>query len=83
MNKSRRMRWAEHVAQVGEKRITYRILVEKPEGKSPLRPRCRWVESVKMDLRETGWDGMESTDLAQDTDQWRALVNMAMDLQVP
>jgi hypothetical protein len=62
----------------------YRILVEKPEGKRPLgRPRRRWVENIKIDLRETGWDVMDCIDLAQDRDQWRALVNAVMNLQVP
>jgi hypothetical protein len=58
--------------------------VGKPEGKRPLgRPRCRWVDNIKIDLRETGWDGMDWIDLAQDRDQWRALVNMVMNLRVP
>jgi hypothetical protein len=62
----------------------YRILVGKPEGKRPLgRPRRRWVNIVKIDLRETGWDGMDWIDLAQDRDQWRAFVNTVMNLQVP
>jgi hypothetical protein len=52
--------------------------------KRPLqRPRCRWVDNIKMDLRETGWDGMDCTDLAQDREQWRALVNTVMNLRVP
>jgi hypothetical protein len=60
-----RMRWAGHVAQVGEKRNAYRILVGKPEGKSPLgRPRRRWVDNIKIDLREIGWDRMDWLDLA-------------------
>jgi hypothetical protein len=59
MIKSRRMRWAGHVARIGAKRNTYRIFVGKPEGKGPLRkPRRRWVDNIKMDLRELGWDGM-------------------------
>jgi hypothetical protein len=58
MIKSRRVRWAEHVARMGEKRNAYRILVENPEGKRPLgRPRHRWVDTIKIDLREIGWDG--------------------------
>jgi hypothetical protein len=69
--KSRTMRWAEHVAQMGEKGNAYRILVGKPEGKRPLgRSRLRLVENIKMELREIGWDGMDWTDLAQDRDQW-------------
>jgi hypothetical protein len=62
-------------------RNAYRILVGNPEGKRPLgRPRRRWVDNIKMDLRELGWDWI---DLAQDRDQWRALVNAVMDLRVP
>jgi hypothetical protein len=65
-------------------RNAYRILVGKPEGKSPLgRPRRRWVENIKMDLGEIGWDGIDWIDLAQDRDQWRALVNTATNLRVP
>jgi hypothetical protein len=83
MIKSRRMRWAGHVAHMEEKRNAYRILVEKPEGKIPLgRPRRRWVDNIKMDLREIGWDGMDWIDLAQERDQWRALVNTVMNLRV-
>jgi hypothetical protein len=60
------------------------ILMGKPEGNRPLgRPRSRWVDNIKMDLRETGWDGMDWIDLAQNRDQWRALVNMGMNLRVP
>jgi hypothetical protein len=63
----------------GEKRNVSRILVGKPEGKRPLgRPRRRWVDNIKMGLREIGWDGMDCIDLAQDRDQWRALVNTVM-----
>jgi hypothetical protein len=58
--------------------------VGEPEGKRPLeRPRRRWVDNIKMDLREIGRDGMDCIDLAQDTDQWRALVNTVMNLRVP
>jgi hypothetical protein len=68
----------------GEKRNTYRILVGKPEEKRPLgRPRCRWVDNIKMDLREVGWDDMDWIDLAQDRDRWRALMNTVMNLWVP
>jgi hypothetical protein len=67
----------------GEKRNAYRILVGKPEGKRPLgRPRRRWVDNIKTDLREIGWDGMDWIDLAQDRDQWRALVNTVMNIRV-
>jgi hypothetical protein len=59
MVKSRRMRWAGHVARMG-KRNAYRIIMGKPEGKRPIgRPRSRWVDNIKMDLRETGWDDMD------------------------
>jgi hypothetical protein len=69
---------------MGEKRNAYRILVGNPEEKRPLgRPRRRWVDSIKMDLREIGWDAMDWIDLAQNRDQWRALVNAVMNLQVP
>jgi hypothetical protein len=65
-------------------RDAYDILVGKSEGKSPLgRPRCRWVNNIKMDLRYIGWGGMDWIDLAQDRDQWRALVNSVMNLRVP
>jgi hypothetical protein len=60
----------------GKKRNAYRILEGKPEGRRPLgRPRSRWVDNIKIDLREIVWDGMDWVDLAQDRDQWRALVN--------
>jgi hypothetical protein len=79
-----KMRWAGHVARMGKKRNAYRILVENPEGKRPLgTPRRRWVNNIKMDLREIRWDGMDCIDLAQDRDQWRALVNAVMNLRVP
>jgi hypothetical protein len=69
---------------VGEKRNAYRILVGNPEGKRPLgRPRCRWVDDIIIDLREIGWDGGDWIDLAQDRDQWRALVKAVMNLRVP
>jgi hypothetical protein len=65
-------------------RNAYRILVGKPKRKRPLgRPRRRWVDNIKMDLGEIGWDGSEWNELAQDKDQWRALVNMVMNLRVP
>jgi hypothetical protein len=62
----------------------YRILVGNPEGKRPLgRPKHSWVDSIKMNLREIGWDGMNWINLAQDREQWKALVNAVMSLQVP
>jgi hypothetical protein len=83
MIKSRRMRWAGYVTRMGAKRNAYRILVGKPEGKRPLgRPRYRWEDNIKMDLRGIGWGGMRWIDLAQDRDQWGALVNTVMNLQV-
>jgi hypothetical protein len=81
--KSWRMRWAGHVAHI-ETRSACGIFAGKPEGKRPLgRPRCRWVDNIKMDLRERGWDGMDWIDLAQDRDRWRALVNTVMNFRVP
>ena len=74
--KSRRMRWAGHVALIGERRGVYRVLVEKPEGKRPLgRPRRRW-EDNKMDHHEVGCGGMDWFKLAQDRGRWWALVNL-------
>jgi hypothetical protein len=68
---------------MGERRNSYRILVGKPEGKIPLgRPRRRWLDNIKTDLREIGWDGMDWIDLAENRDQWRALVNTVMNLRV-
>jgi hypothetical protein len=68
----------------GEKRNAYRILVANPEGKRLLgRPRRRWEYNIRMDLREIGWGDMDWTDLAQDRDQWRALVSTVMNLRVP
>jgi hypothetical protein len=82
--KTRRMRWAGRVGRMGAKRNVYRILIGKPEGKRPLgRTRRRWMDNIKIDLREIEWHGMDWIDLAQDRDQWRALVNMVMNFQVP
>jgi hypothetical protein len=70
-------RWTSHVAQIGEKRNAYKILLGKPEGQRPLgRPRHRCVDNIKMDLREIEWGGMDWIELAQDRDQWRTLVNL-------
>jgi hypothetical protein len=67
-----------------EKRNAYRILVGKPEGNGSLgRPKRRWVDNIKMDLSEIGYNGMDWTDLTQDRDQWRGLVNAVMNLRVP
>jgi hypothetical protein len=65
---------------MAERRNAYRMLVGKPERK---RPRRRWVDNIKMDLREIGWDGTDWIDLAQDREQWRGLMNTVMNLQVP
>jgi hypothetical protein len=82
--KSKRMRWAGHVARTGKKRNAYMILVGKSEGKRPLRkPRHRWEDNIKLDLREIGLGGMDWIDLAEGRDQWRDLVNMVMNLWVP
>jgi hypothetical protein len=62
----------------------YRILVGKPEGNRPLRrPKCRWIDNIKMDLRERQWEDMDWIDLAQERDQWKALVNTVTKLRVP
>ena len=82
--KSRRMRWAEHVARMGEERGLYRVLVGKPEGKRPLgRPRRRWVDTIRMGLQEVGCGYMDWIELAQDRDRWRTLVSAVMNLRVP
>ena len=82
--KSKRMRWAGHVASLGEQRSVYRVLVGKPEGKWPLgRSRRRWEDNIKMDLQEVGCGGMEWIELAQNGGRWRALVNAVMNLRVP
>jgi hypothetical protein len=73
------MKWSEHVVQIREKRITYRILLAKPLG----RLRLRWVDNIKINLREIEWSITDWFDLAQDKDQWRALLNTVMNPQVP
>jgi len=79
--KSRKMRWAGHVARMGDRRGVYMVLVRKPEGKRPLgRHRCRWEDNIKMDLQEMGCGGVNWMELAQDRDRWRALVNAVMNL---
>jgi hypothetical protein len=73
-----------HVARMGKKRNAYRLLVGKPEGKRPLgRPRCRWLDDIRMDLGEVGWCDMDWIGLAQDRNRWRALVNSVLNLRVP
>jgi hypothetical protein len=82
--KTRRMRWAGHVARMEEGRGVYRLLVGRPKGKRPLaRPRCRWEDKIKPDLRETGIDWANWIQMAQDRIQWRAFVNTVMNLRVP
>ena len=82
--KSRRMRWAGHVARMGEERGVYRFLVGKPEGKRPLgRPRRRWVDNIRMDLQEVGCGYVDWIGLAQGRDMWRTLVSAVMNLRVP
>jgi hypothetical protein len=84
INKSRRMRWVGHVAQMGDKRNMYRLLIGKPEGKGPVgRPRHPWIDNIKMDLLEIGLVGVDWDGLAQDRYRWRALVNAVLNFQVP
>jgi len=83
VTKSRRIRWAGHVARMGEERGAYRVLVGKPEGKRPLgRLRRRWVD-IRMDLQEVGCGYVDWIGLAQDRDRWRTLVSAVMNLRVP
>jgi hypothetical protein len=82
--KSRRMRWARHVARMGEGRVVYRVLVGKPEGRRPLgTPRRRWEDNIRMDFREVGCGCVDWMELAQDRDRRRALVSAVMNLRVP
>jgi hypothetical protein len=80
---SRRVRWAGHVARMGEERKAYKVLVGKPEGKRPLvRPRSRWEDWIRMDLGEIGLGGVDWIRLSQDRDRWRAVVSAVMNLRV-
>jgi hypothetical protein len=82
--KSRRMRLAGHVARMGERRVVYRVLGGKPEGKRPLgRHRRRWKDNIKIDIQEMGYEGKNWIEVVQDRDGWRALVNKVMNLRVP
>jgi hypothetical protein len=77
------MRWAGHVARMGEKRNVYRLLVGKPEGKWPLgRPRRRWIDNIKKALLEIGLSVVDWIGLAQDKYRWRVVVNKVMYIQV-
>jgi hypothetical protein len=82
--KERRWYWVGHVADMGEGRGVYKVLVGRPKGKRPLgRPRCRWEDNIKLDLRELGFDRANWIWLAQDRVQWQAFENLVMNLQVP
>ena len=84
MIKSRRLRWAGHVARMEEGRGVYKVLVGKPEGKRPGgRPRRRWEDNIKMDLEEVGRGCGDWMELAQDRDRWRALVSTVMNFRIP
>jgi hypothetical protein len=84
MIKSRRIRWAGHVARLVEKRNAYRLLAGKPEGKRPLgRSGRKWEDNINIYLGETGYDGVDWIGLSQDRDRWRALVNAVTNLRVP
>jgi len=78
------MRWAGHVARMGEDRGVYRVLVGKPEGRRPLRrPRHRWMDNIRKDLQEVGCGHVDLIGLAQDKDSWRTLVSAVINLRVP
>ena len=82
--KSRRMRWAGHVERMGEEMGVYRVLVGKLEGKRPLgRPRRRWVDNIRNDLKEVGYGYMDWFGRGQDRDRWRTLVSAVMNIRVP
>jgi hypothetical protein len=84
ISNSRKMRWAGHVARMGEKKNSYRLLVGTPEGKRPLgRPRHRWADNIRMDLGEVGWGDVDWIGLAKDRNRWRALVTSVLNLGVP
>jgi hypothetical protein len=79
--KSRRMRWARHVARMREKKNAYRLLVGKPEGKRPLgRPRRRWVDNIRIDLEEVGWGDVDWIGLAQDRNRWESCCEFGIEL---
>ena len=82
--KWRRLRWAGHVARMGEGRGMHKVFVGKPEGKRPLgKPRRRWDDNIKMDLQEVGCGVIDWIELAEDRDRWRALVSTVMNFGVP
>ena len=82
--KSRRRKWALHVARIGKRIVAYRVLVRKPEGKRALgRPRRRWDDNIKIDIQKVGWRSMDRFELAQDRDRWWAFVNVVMNVRVP
>jgi hypothetical protein len=82
--KSRRMRWAGHIARMEKIRNEYKMLVGKPKGKRPFgRPRHRWEDNIRMDLIEINLEGVDWIHLVQDTDRWRTVVNLVMNLPVP
>jgi hypothetical protein len=84
VTESRRMRWAGHVARMGERRGVYRVLVGRPEGKKTLvRPRRRWENNINMDFREISIEGANWIRLAEDRVRWRAFVNRVMNVRVP
>jgi hypothetical protein len=78
------MRWAGHVAYMGDGRGAYRVLVRRREGKRPIgRPRRRWEDNIEIDLQEVGWRGVNWIDLARHRDRWQVFVNVVMNVQVP
>ena len=78
------MRWAGHVARMGEERVVYRVLVRKPDGRRPVeRPRRKWLDNIRVDLQEVGCGYMDWIGLAQGRDSWRTLVSAVMNLRVP